>query len=159
MTASSVHDFELTTIDGKAEPLKDLKGKVLLMVNVASECGFTRQYAGLQELHEEYASKGLVVMGIPANEFGGQEPGSNEEIQGFCSSKFHVTFPMYEKIVVKGDSQHPLYGYLTSEKGQVTWNFNKFLVGKDGKVIEHFESKVEPESAELRAAIDQALAG
>lgn len=158
MTASSVHDFELTTIDGKAEPLKKLKGKVLLIINVASECGFTRQYAGLQELHEEYASEGLVIMGIPANEFGGQEPGSNEEIQSFCSSKFDVTFPMYEKIVVKGDSQHPLYEYLTSKKGQVTWNFNKFLVGKDGRVIEHFESDVEPESAELRTAIAQALA-
>src|SRR5690606_31537736 len=109
--------------------------------------------------HEQYASKGLVVMGIPANEFGGQEPGSNEEIEGFCSSKFHVTFPMYEKIVVKGDSQHPLYSYLTAEKGQVTWNFNTFLVAKDGKGTARVASKVEPAGAELRAAIDQALTG
>lgn len=155
---TSVHDFTLNTIDGKEQALSDLSGKVLLIVNVASECGYTRQYSGLQTLHESYADKGLVVMGVPANEFGGQEPGSNEEIAQFCSSKFDVSFPMYEKIVVKGAGQHPLYEYLTGQTSQVSWNFNKFLVGKDGRVLQHFESKVEPMSDELRAAIDQALA-
>lgn len=155
---ANVHDFELSTIDGRPQKLSELRGKVLLLVNVASECGFTPQYAGLQALHEEYESRGLLVMGIPANEFGAQEPGTNEEIQAFCSSRFQVTFPLYEKIVVKGPGQHPLYAYLTAQKGDVTWNFNKFLVGKDGEVKERFESKVAPDSAELRKAIEDALA-
>lgn len=153
----SIHAFELKTIDGTPQKLSELSGKVLLMVNVASECGFTSQYEGLQKLHEEYKDRGLVVMGIPANEFGEQEPGSNEEIKEFCSSKFHVTFPMYQKIVVKGEGQHPLYKRLTEEKGEVTWNFNKFLVSKDGHVLERFESKITPESDTLRSAIDAAL--
>lgn len=153
----SIHAFELKTIDGTSQNLSELSGKVLLMVNVASECGFTSQYEGLQKLHEEYKDRGLVVMGIPANEFGEQEPGSNEEIKEFCSSKFHVTFPMYEKIVVKGEGQHPLYQHLTEEKGEVTWNFNKFLVSKDGRVLQRFESKVTPESDTLKSAIDAAL--
>jgi glutathione peroxidase len=155
----SVYDFELKTIDGKPHKLSELEGKVLLVVNVASECGFTSQYSGLQQLHEDYAAKNLVVMGIPANEFGAQEPGSNEQIQTFCTSNFHVTFPLYEKIVVKGPEKHPLYEHLTREGGEVTWNFNKFLIGRDGEVLRRFESKVAPESPELRGAIDAALAG
>jgi len=156
--APDVYAFELKTIDGKAEPFSQYKGKVLLLVNVASECGFTRQYAGLEELHQKYQSQGLVVLGIPANEFGGQEPGTNEEIRTFCESKFHVTFPLTEKVVVKGPGQVPLYGWLTAQKGEVTWNFNKFLIDRDGKLVEHYESKVEPMSPELSSAIEKALA-
>lgn len=157
-SAETVHGFTLDTIEGTSEPLSQYAGKVLLMVNVASQCGFTPQYEGLQKLHETYGDKGLVVMGIPANEFGGQEPGSDEEIKGFCESRFNVTFPMYSKIVVKGEGQHPLYAHLTSKGGAVTWNFNKFLVGKDGKLIKRYESKVKPQSPELVGAIETALA-
>ena len=157
MTAANIYDFELETIDGQPKALSEYEGSVLLLVNVASACGFTPQYTGLQKLHDEYASRGLVVLGIPANEFGAQEPGSNEEIQNFCTTRFHVTFPMFAKIVVKGAGQHPLYQWLTEQKGAVTWNFNKFLVDRQGHLIERFESKVAPESAELRSAIERIL--
>lgn len=156
-TAENVYGFELETIDGQPQPLSNYEGSVLLIVNVASACGFTPQYAGLQKLHEEYGDRGLVVLGVPANEFGAQEPGSNEEIQNFCTTRFHVTFPMSAKIVVKGAGQHPLYQWLTEQKGAVTWNFNKFLVDRQGHLIERFESKVGPESPELRSAIERAL--
>jgi glutathione peroxidase len=157
--ANSAHDFTLQTIEGQSAPLSQYKGKVLLLVNVASQCGYTPQYAGLQSLYEKYKGKGLVVVGVPANNFGGQEPGSNEDIKAFCTRKYNVSFPMMSKVSVKGSDMVPLYGYLTSQTGgDVKWNFTKFLVGKDGKVVQRFESKVAPDSAELTGAIEQALA-
>ena len=156
--ASSIHEFEMKSIDGKPAPLADLKGKIVLVVNVASRCGFTPQYTGLEALYEKYKDQGFVVIGIPANNFGGQEPGTNEEIKTFCSSKYNVTFPMYSKVSVKGSDQTPLYGYLTGTGGgEVKWNFTKFLAGRDGKVISRFESKVAPDSPELVSAIEKAL--
>jgi glutathione peroxidase len=156
--ANSVHEFTIHSIDGKSVPLSSYKGKVLLLVNVASKCGYTPQYAGLQSLYDQYKSKGLVVIGIPANNFGGQEPGSDEEIKTFCTRNYNVTFPMMSKVSVKGADMTPLYGYLTQEGGDVKWNFTKFLVGKDGKVIGRFESKVKPDAPELTSAIESALA-
>jgi glutathione peroxidase len=161
--ASSVLDFTLNNIDGQPAPLAQFKGKVLLMVNVASQCGFTPQYTGLEALFEKYKDKGLVVVGFPANNFGQQEPGSNEEIKTFCDRTYHVKFPMYAKISVKGADKHPLYQFLTDKQsnpqtgGEIKWNFTKFLIGKDGKVIQRFESDVEPQSPEVIAAIEKAL--
>jgi glutathione peroxidase len=155
--ASSVHDFTLNTIDGKPAPLSAYKGKVLLLVNVASKCGYTPQYTGLQSLYEKYKDKGLVIVGVPANNFGGQEPGTNDEIKTFCTRNYNVSFPMMSKVSVKGDDMTPLYSYLTQTGGDVKWNFTKFLVGKDGRVIERFESKVTPDSPELTAAVEKAL--
>lgn len=152
----SIFEFALTTIDGKPAPLSDFKGKVLLLVNVASACGFTPQYSGLQTLHEKYADQGLVVLGIPSNDFGGQEPGSEAEIQDFCTTNYAVTFPLFSKVGVKEDAD-PLYAWLKSEKGAVEWNFTKFLVGRDGEVIEKFPSSTKPESGELTQAIEKAL--
>jgi glutathione peroxidase len=152
-------DFTVQDIDGKTVNLADYKGKAVLIVNVASKCGYTPQYTGLEKLYETYKDRGLVVIGFPANNFKGQEPGTNEEIKQFCTEKYNVSFPMMSKISVKGDDKHPLYQLLTKEKGEVTWNFNKFLVGKDGKLIEHFDSKVKPDDAKLTGAIEQALAG
>mgnify|MGYP001143261102 CR=1 FL=1 len=156
--ANSVHDFTLKTIDGAPAPLANYKGKVLLIVNVASKCGYTPQYAGLEALYRKYKDQGLVVIGVPANNFGGQEPGTNEEIKEFCTRTYNVTFPMLSKVSVKGADQTPLYGYLTQQTGgDVKWNFTKFLVGKDGKVIGRFEPAVKPESQELTSAIEKAL--
>lgn len=156
--ASSVYEYTMTTIDGKPAPLSAYRGKVLLVVNVASKCGYTPQYTGLEALYEKYRDKGLVLVGVPANNFGGQEPGTNEEIQTFCSRTYGVKFPMMSKVSVKGDDKTPLYQYLTSTGGgEVKWNFTKFLVGKDGKVIQRFESAVKPDSPELTAAIEKAL--
>jgi glutathione peroxidase len=155
--ASSVHEFTLNTIDGKPAPLSSYKGKVLLLVNVASRCGYTPQYAGLQALYEKYKDRGLVVIGIPANNFGGQEPGTNEEIKTFCTRTYNVSFPMMSKVSVKGSDMTPLYGYLTQTGGDVKWNFTKFLVGKDGRVIERFESKIAPDSPDLLSALEKAL--
>ncbi|MBL8223464.1 MAG: glutathione peroxidase, partial [Bryobacterales bacterium] len=138
MAASSVHEFSMKTIDGKQASLADYKGKVVLFVNVASQCGYTPQYAGLQSLYEKYQGKGLVVVGVPANDFGSQEPGSDAEIKTFCSRNYNVTFPMLSKVVVKGSGKVPLYEYLTQTGGEVKWNFTKFLVGKDGKVRARF---------------------
>jgi len=148
----------MNSIDGKPAPLAAYKGKIVLVVNVASRCGFTPQYTGLEALYEKYKDQGLVIVGFPANNFGAQEPGTDEEIKTFCSSKYSVTFPMYSKISVKGADKAPLYEYLTSTGGgDVKWNFTKFLVGRDGKVIERFESKVEPQSPELTGAVEKAL--
>lgn len=155
--ASSIYDFAPSSIDGKPAPLSAYKGKVVLVVNVASKCGYTPQYAGLESLYEKYKDKGLVIVGFPANNFGGQEPGSNEEIKQFCSRKYNVSFPMYSKISVKGADQDPLYAYLTGAAGEVKWNFTKFLVGKDGKAIKKFDSAVAPESPELTSAVEEAL--
>jgi glutathione peroxidase len=161
--ASNVLDFTLNSIDGKPAPLSQYQGKVVLIVNVASRCGFTPQYTGLEKIYEKYKDQGFVILGFPANNFGAQEPGTNEEIKTFCSSKYSVTFPMYSKISVKGADIHPLYAFLTDKQsnpatgGDIKWNFTKFLVGKDGKVIARFESAVTPESPEVTAAIEKAL--
>ncbi len=149
-------------ISGKDTSLGALAGKAVLVVNVASKCGYTRQYAGLESLYKAYKDKGLVVVGFPSNDFGGQEPGSEAEILQFCTSKYQVTFPMFSKVTVKGDGSHPLFAALTGETsgspGPVKWNFNKFLIGNDGKLVQRFDSKVEPESEELKAAVEKALA-
>ncbi|MDD3276539.1 MAG: glutathione peroxidase [Kiritimatiellales bacterium] len=157
--ANSVYEFTVNTIGGTSKNLSDYKGQVLLIVNTASKCGFTPQYAGLQELYEKYKDRGLVVLGFPANNFMGQEPGTNEEIQQFCTARFHVTFPMFGKISVKGGDMHPLYVWLTSDPNgaAVSWNFNKFLIGRDGKLIARFGSRTTPDSEELTAAIKSAL--
>jgi glutathione peroxidase len=156
--ASSVHEFTLNSIDGKPGPLSAYQGKVVLIVNVASRCGFTPQYAGLEALYEKYKDRGFTILGFPANNFGGQEPGTNEEIKTFCSSKYNVTFPMYAKISVKGDDKAPLYQFLTAATGsEIQWNFTKFLVDKNGKVVARFEPKVTPESPDVAEAIEKAL--
>lgn len=150
--SQSVYDFKVNTIDGDEISLSEYKGKVLLIVNVASECGFTGQYEGLQKLYEEYKDKDFVVLGFPCNQFGKQEPGSSEEIKTFCSTKFGVTFPMFEKIDVNGESAHPLYDYLKSsvpgdsDGKDIKWNFTKFLIGKDGKVVARFSTTVKPKN-------------
>ncbi len=163
MNTPSVHQFTLKTITGEDFSLAKYSGKVLLIVNVASECGYTPQYEGLQALYEKYKDKGLVILGFPANDFGAQEPGTDEEIQQFCTSKFHVTFPMFSKIDVKGEGEHPLYSFLTHKDqngvldAEVKWNFNKFLVGPDGQVVQWFPSKVKPDDEELVMAIEALL--
>lgn len=162
-TMSSIHDFTMKQIDGTSISLSNYTGKVVLIVNVASRCGFTGQYAGLQKLYETYKDRGLVVLGFPANDFLFQEPGSNKEISEFCSLKYHVTFPMFEKIVVSGSDCHPLYKYLTDKatnpefSGKITWNFNKFLIGRDGRILNRFGSRTEPENKDVIAAIEKAL--
>jgi glutathione peroxidase len=155
------HDFKMQDIFGKEKPLADYRGKVVLVVNVASQCGYTPQYEGLEKLHEKYNEKGLVVTGFPANDFGAQEPGTDSEIQTFCTSKYGVKFPMFSKITVKGSGKHPLYAFLTqaAPAGEVKWNFEKFLVGKDGQVVGRFPSSVTPESDTLVQAIEKALGG
>lgn len=149
-------------IAGKDTNLAALSGKAILVVNVASKCGYTRQYAGLEALYKAYKDKGLVIVGFPSNDFGGQEPGTEAEILQFCASKYSVTFPLFSKVTVKGDGAHPLFAALTGpaagSPGPVKWNFNKFLVGSNGTLLQRFDSKVEPESEELKAAIDKALA-
>ncbi len=160
--SSSIYDFTLPAIGGKAMPLSNFKGKVVLMVNVASQCGLTPQYKGLEALYEKYKDKGLVILGFPANNFGAQEPGTNEQIQSFCSLNYGVSFPMYAKVSVKGDDQTPLYQYLTKQadpthKGDIQWNFTKFLAGRDGKVVNRFEPQVTPEAPELISAIEGLL--
>jgi len=156
--ASSVHEFTLPSIDGAPAPLAAYKGKVALLVNVASKCGYTPQYTGLQALYQKYKDQGFVILGFPANNFGAQEPGTNEEIKTFCSSKYMVTFPMYSKISVKGADQAPLYKFLTDTTGgDIKWNFTKILVDGNGKVISRFESKVEPYFLEVVGATEKAL--
>jgi len=162
LIAMSIFDISMNSIDGKPVALKSFEGKAVLFVNVASQCGYTPQYAGLQSLYAKYKDKGLVIVGVPANNFGAQEPGSNEEIKSFCSRTYNVTFPMMAKVSVKGADKTPLYQYLTDKSnpktgGDVQWNFTKFLVGKDGKVRQRFESGVSPDSPELAAAIEAAL--
>ena len=156
--ASSLYEFTLNSIDGKPAPLGAYRGKVLLLVNVASYCGYTPQYEGLEALYEKYKERGLVVIGFPANNFGAQEPGTNAEIKDFCERTYHVKFPMYAKISVDGSDKAPLYQYLTSSMGgDIQWNFTKFLVARDGKLLRRFEPGVTPESGEVTAAIETAL--
>ena len=157
MAADNIHEFTMKSIDGKPTSLAAYKGKVVLAVNVASQCGFTPQYAGLEALYKQYKDKGLVIAGFPANNFGGQEPGTDDEIKTFCDRTYKVTFPIFSKISVKGADQAPLYQYLTQKGGEVKWNFAKFLIGKDGRVIRKFDSGVEPSSEELTKAIEAAL--
>ena len=160
-TMTKLYDIPLKDINAKDTSLKAYKGKVLLVVNVASKCGFTPQYKGLESLHQKYQEKGLAVLGFPCNDFGAQEPGSNEEIKEFCSSQYSVTFPLFDKLHVKGTGQHPLYAELSGKNspfpGDVKWNFGKFLVSRDGKILKRFDSKVAPDSPELIAAVEAAL--
>ena len=152
--------FKMKSIEDKEVNLKEWKGKVLLMVNVASKCGYTPQYEGLQKLHDELKNEGFSVVGFPCNNFGSEEPGSHAQILSFCKDNYGVTFPMMGKIDVKGDKQAPLYKYLTTHPehgGDVQWNFEKFLVDKSGNVIGHYRSGTRPDDTKLRAAIDQAL--
>jgi len=162
--SANVYDFTLNSIDGQPAPLAGYKGKALLLVNVASKCGFTPQYAGLEKVYEQYKDRGLVILGFPANNFGAQEPGTNDEIKTFCSRTYNVAFPLYAKTSVKGDGINPLYRFLTDKSenpatgGEIHWNFTKFLIGRDGKVLARFEPKVAPDSPELTQAIEKALA-
>lgn len=145
---NSIYDFKLKDIDGKTVDFSKYKGKVLLIVNVASKCGFTRQYSGLQELYLRYKSKGFEILAFPCNQFGGQEPGTNEEIKSFCTNKYDVSFPLFDKIDVNGDNQSPLYKFLKANqdvKDDVKWNFTKFLISKDGKTIKRYEPQTTPE--------------
>lgn len=160
----SVYDFTMKDIDGKDVKLSAYKGKVVLLVNTASKCGYTPQYEGLEKIYEKYKDRGFVILGFPANNFGGQEPGTNAEIKEFCTLKYKTSFPMFAKISVKGEDQHPLYKYLTSAEtdptfaGDIKWNFNKFLVDQNGTIIARFDSKDAPESDAVTKAVETALA-
>lgn len=161
-TKGTLYKIPLKDIDGKKTSLKAYQGKVLLVVNVASKCGYTPQYEALEALQKQYQAKGFTVLGFPCNDFGSQEPGTPEEIKQFCSSKYDVTFPLFEKLHVKGAEQHPLYAALTGKEspypGDIKWNFGKFIIGRDGKILARFDSKVKPNSPEMTAAIEAALA-
>jgi glutathione peroxidase len=161
LSAGSIESIPVKDIDGKATSLKAYDGKVLLIVNVASHCGFTPQYKALEAVYEKYKGKGFAVLGFPCNQFGAQEPGTNEEIKQFCSSKYNVTFPMFDKIEVNGPGRHALYVALAGQEspfpGDIKWNFTKFLVGRDGKIVKRFESRTTPDSPEVLAAIEAAL--
>ena len=160
----SALEFTMRDIDGKAVKLDAYKGKVVMIVNVASHCGYTPQYEGLQALYDKNKDRGFVILGFPANNFMGQEPGSEAEIKEFCSSKYHVTFPMFAKISVKGSDQHPLYTFLTNKvsdpefAGDISWNFNKFLLDRSGKVVARFGSKDTPEGDAVTLAVEKYLA-
>ncbi len=160
--ADSMFNIPVKDIDGRSTTLAPYKGRVLLIVNVASECGYTTQYRGLEAAFKKYQERGLMVLGFPCNQFGGQEPGSNAEIKQFCSATFRVTFPLFEKIDVNGASRHPIYTVLAGKNspfpGNIAWNFGKFLVGRDGTVLKRFDSGDEPDSAEVVKAIEDALA-
>jgi len=157
-------NFKMKSLTGKTVDLSKYKGKVVMIVNVASQCGLTPQYEGLEELHEKYADKGLAILGFPANEFGAQEPGSDEEISEFCEKNYGVKFDMFSKVVVKGEGQCPLYKFLTSKEtepqpaGDISWNFEKFVIGRDGKIVARFAPKTKPESEEVVSVIEEQLA-
>jgi glutathione peroxidase len=153
----SFFDLSANTLDGLEQPMTDYQGKVALVVNTASECGFTPQYAGLEKLWQEYRERGLVVLGFPSNDFGKQEPGSAEEIRGFCDLNFHVTFPMFAKVKTKGDGQSPVFAFLTAKHPKPRWNFYKYLIGRDGEVKDYFVSLTTPDSKRLRRAVEKAL--
>ncbi len=154
----SFHDLSATTIEGQTRSLGDYKGTVLLVVNTASECGYTPQYAGLEKLWREYKDRGFAVLGFPSNDFGAQEPLDEKAIQSFCDVRYGVTFPLFAKVSTKGNGQSPVYRFLSADWGEPKWNFHKYLIGKDGKVIKAFPSNIDPDSPVLRAAIDAALA-
>jgi glutathione peroxidase len=163
MTVNSVYNFTLKSIDGKPVSLHSYHGKVLLLVNVASKCGYTPQYAGLESLYEKYKDRGLVIVGIPANNFASQEPGTNAEIKTFCRNKYNVSFPMMSKVSVVGEDKAPLYSFLTDKStnpqvgGEIKWNFTKFLFDRNGKPVERFEPAVTPDSPQVTSAIEAAL--
>lgn len=163
VAAESIYDIPLKDIDGKSTSLKNYKGKVLLIVNVASQCGYTPQYQGLEAIHKKYQDKGFTVLGFPCNDFGQQEPGSPAEIKEFCSKNYSVTFPLFAKVHITGADKHPLYELLSGKNspypGDVGWNFGKFLIGADGKILKRFDSDVEPESGEVTGAVEAALKG
>lgn len=158
----NLYDIPLKDIDQKPTSLKPYKGKVILVVNVASQCGLTPQYQALEKLHQQFKAKGFSVLGFPCNDFGAQEPGSNDEIKSFCSSKYQVTFPLFDKLHVKGASQHPLYSALSGKSspfpGDVKWNFGKFLIGKNGELLKRFEPRTTPDDEEVIKAIEAAIA-
>jgi glutathione peroxidase len=159
--AKSLYEFTVKDIDGQDVPLSKFKGKVIMVVNVASKCGNTPQYKGLEQMYEKYKDQGLVILGFPANNFAGQEPGSDAEIKEFCSATYAVKFPMFSKVSVKGDDAHPLYQWLiasTEDKSDVDWNFAKFLVGRDGKVLGRFKARIKPDDIKLISAVESALA-
>jgi glutathione peroxidase len=160
--ADSIYNVPLKDIDGKATTLSPYKGQVILIVNVASHCGFTPQYTALEALYQKYKSQGLVVCGFPCNQFGGQEPGTDTEIKQFCTSKYDVSFPMFDKLEVNGANRHPLYVLLAGNDspfpGDIHWNFTKFLIGRDGKIVNRFDSAVKPGSDEVTKAVETALA-
>lgn len=162
LRAGSLYDIPVKDIDSKPTTLKTYQGKVLLIVNVASRCGLTPQYKALEALQEKYKDQGFTVLGFPCNQFAGQEPGSNQEIKEFCSSKYHVTFPMFDKLDVNGANRHPLYTELAGDSspfpGNIKWNFGKFLIGRDGKILKRFEPRTTPEDPEVVAAVESALA-
>lgn len=159
----SVYEFTMKDIDGKQVKLDAYKGKVVMIVNTASKCGYTPQYEGLQALYDKYKDKGLVILGFPANNFMGQEPGTEEEIKDFCTTKYKVTFPMFAKISVKGEDQHPLYNFLTNKStdpqfsGEISWNFNKFVLDRNGNVVARFGSKDTPQGDSVVAAVEKYL--
>jgi len=161
---SALHDFSMKDIEGNEQSLADFAGKVVLVVNVASACGLTPQYKGLEALQQKYAEHGFAVLGFPCNQFAGQEPGTDAEVKQFCETSFGVTFPMFSKIDVNGDDQAPLYQWLNSTpttpeaEGDIKWNFGKFLIGKKGEVLARFEPPTDPEAKEVLAAIEAALA-
>ena len=164
LRSMTIYDVPVRTLDGGPASLRDYEGNVLLIVNVASKCGLTPQYTGLEQLHEKFADRGLRVLGFPCNQFGGQEPGTAEEIKTFCSVSYGVTFPMFEKVDVNGDDRHPLYAALTQladaegHSGDIRWNFEKFLVGRDGTPVSRFSPLTEPDAEELVSAIEKLLA-
>ena len=159
-SVQSLYELKVNSLAGKPVDLGQYKGHVVLVVNVASQCGYTPQYAGLEKLYLDYKNKGFVILGFPANDFGHQEPGTPEEIAAFCSSKYSVTFPMFEKVVtLKGDGQSPVYQFLTTGFPQPTWNFCKYLLDSNGKVLKEFPSQVTPQDKQLTDAIDAALKG
>jgi glutathione peroxidase len=161
LAGSPVHEIKIHTIDGKPASLGDYKGKVVLLVNVASQCGLTPQYKALQALQDKYSGKGFTVVGVPCNDFGAQEPGTSEQIQAFCKDNYSVTFPLMEKVHVKGPEQHPLYARLTGDgsefPGTIEWNFGKFLIGRDGEVLKRFKPQITPDAEEVTSAIEAAL--
>lgn len=154
----SFFDLSAKRLDGQPQDLSQYRGQVALVVNTASECGYTPQYDGLEKLYEARKGEGLVVLGFPSNDFGGQEPGTSEEIATFCDTRFHVKFPLFEKVATKGAGQSPVFAWLAKDGGEPKWNFHKYLVGRDGKLIKAFSSKVAPDDRELTSAIDAALA-
>jgi glutathione peroxidase len=162
LAADSIYDIPVKDIDGKDTSLKPYAGKVILVVNVASKCGYTPQYTALEAAYQKYSAQGLVVCGFPCNQFKQQEPGTDAEIKEFCTSKFNVTFPMFDKLDVNGDNRHPLYVALAGKDspfpGDIHWNFTKFVIGRDGKIVARFDSKVTPDSPEVTQAIESALA-
>ncbi len=161
--AASFYDYRLDDIDGKPVSLEQFRGKVILVVNTASRCGYTYQFDGLEALYKQYADRGFVILGFPSNDFLGQEPGTNQEIKQFCTLSFGVSFPMFAKIKVTGRDMHPLYRYLTDKStdprfaGPISWNFNKFLVGRDGSIVARFRTQDEPQGAAVRTGVEAAL--